>query len=100
MKARKPPQEGMGLLHLLAGLFGQRLYFGHKTWHYTNKVKIDPKRCSGCGKCVKLCPMKNLGIEYKLARAGDKCTMCYRCINTCPAQAITLLGKRLLNRGR
>lgn len=26
----------------------------------------------------------------------DKCTMCYRCINQCPKQAITLLGKKVI----
>lgn len=28
--------------------------------------------------------------------AGKNCTLCYRCVNRCPAQAITLLGKRVV----
>ena len=31
-----------------------------------------------------------------IAVSGDKCTMCYRCINKCPGQAITLLGKKII----
>lgn len=31
MKNGRPPQEGIGLLYHLAGLFGQRLYFYNKT---------------------------------------------------------------------
>lgn len=99
MKNGNPPQEGIGLLYHLAGLFGQRLYFYGKTRQYTDKVKIDSEKCVGCGKCVELCPMKNLSMEQDVARAEDRCTMCYRCINTCPKQAITLLGKNVVEQG-
>lgn len=84
VKNGKPPQEGLGLLPHLAGLFGQRLYFYNKTMEYTDKVKIDANKCVGCSRCAGLCPMKNLKIEHGLAKAGDRCTMCYRCINNCP----------------
>ena len=99
MKKGKPTQEGLGFWSHMAGLFGQRLYFYHKTKHYTDKVKIDNEKCVGCGKCVKLCPMKNLSIKHNFAMAGEKCTMCYRCVNMCPKQAITLLGKKVVVQG-
>lgn len=99
MKNGKPPQERIGLLYHLAGLFGQRLYFYNKTNHYTDKVKIDTGKCVGCGKCVGLCPMKNLKIVNNCAKAENRCTMCYRCINICPKQAITLLGKSVIEQG-
>lgn len=95
----RTPREGIGLLYHLAGLFGQRLYFYGKTRHYSDQVKINPEKCVGCGKCVGLCPMKNLELVQSTAKAGDRCTMCYRCINTCPKQAITLLGKRIVEQG-
>lgn len=88
-----PPQEGIGFFYHMAGLFGQRLYFGHKVRNYTDKLKIDAEKCVGCGKCAGLCPMKNITMEGKTAVAGGRCTMCYRCVNCCPKQAITLLGK-------
>ena len=99
MKNGKPPQEGIGFMYHFAGLFGQRLYFYNKTKQYTDKVKIDIGKCVGCGKCVGLCPMKNLNIENNIAKAEDRCTMCYRCINICPKQAITLLGKNVIEQG-
>lgn len=99
MKNGRPPQEGIGLLYHLAGLFGQRLYFYHKTKQYTDKVKIDTRKCAACGKCAELCPMKNLTIQNNIAKAGNRCTMCYRCVNICPKQAITLLGKRVVEQG-
>jgi ferredoxin len=96
LKAGKPTQEGIGALYRMAGFFGQRAYFGHKTREYSSKLKIDNDKCIGCGLCEKLCPMKNISIKNQKAVSGDQCTMCYRCINKCSKQAITLLGKRVV----
>ena len=96
LKNGKPPQEGLGLQYHLAGLFGQRLYFFHKTKNYTDKLKIDTEKCIGCGKCIELCPMKNIVLQDGVAAAAGRCTMCYRCVSKCPVQAITLLGKTVV----
>ena len=96
LKDGHPTQEGIGLLYRLAGFLGQRAYFGHKTREYSSKLKIDKEKCVGCGKCEKLCPMKNITIVEQKAVSGNCCTMCYRCINKCPRQAITLIGKRVV----
>ncbi len=98
-KQGKPTEEGLNVLYHLAGLFGQRLYFPNKTKSYTDQLKIDENKCIGCGKCVKLCPMKNITLKQDKAVPGNTCTMCYRCINHCPKQAITLIGKRVLQQG-
>lgn len=104
-KSGKPTQEGLGIWYHLAGLFGQRLYFYRKTKHYTDKLKIKQEKCVGCGKCATLCPMGNILMENtvgtggengRIAVAGNQCTMCYRCISQCPKQAITLLGKEIV----
>lgn len=93
-----PPREGLGAISFLAGLFGQRLYFYRKTQSYSDKLKIDAEKCIGCGKCVQLCPMNNIFLDAETNRAapGTRCTMCYRCASRCPAQAITLLGKKVV----
>lgn len=96
IKQDKAPQEGLGFVYHLCGLFGQRLYFMYKTRDYTEKIKIDPKKCIGCGQCVELCPMNNIQLINEKSIAGTRCTMCYRCINHCPNQAITLLGKKVV----
>lgn len=98
-KQGKPTKEGLNIFYHLAGLFGQRLYFPNKTKSYTDQLKIDGDKCIGCGKCVKLCPMKNITLQQAKAIPGNTCTMCYRCINHCPKQAITLIGKRVLQQG-
>jgi len=95
-KQGKPTKAGLGLVYHVAGLFGQRLWFYGKTLHYSDKLKIAANMCAGCGKCVAICPMKNLILVDQKASAGGKCTMCYRCINSCPSKAITLLGKEVV----
>ena len=96
LKSGKPTQEGIGILCWMAGFFGQRLYFGHKTKNYSDKLCVDEDKCIGCGKCEKLCPMNNIKIVDKKVAQNNRCTMCYRCINNCPMQAMTLLGKTVV----
>lgn len=95
MKENIVVKEGLGFGSQLMGLFGQRLYFMNKTADYTDKLKINEEQCVGCGKCVILCPMKNLKLQNGKIKASGTCTMCYRCINHCPQKAITLLGKKI-----
>lgn len=96
LKSGKTPQEGIGVFYRMAGFFGQRLYFGHKTKDYSDKLRVNEERCIGCGKCEKLCPMKNIKVVDRQVIQKNQCTMCYRCINNCPKQAMTLLGKEVV----
>ena len=96
LKVGKPTQEGIGILYRLYGFLGQRLYFGHKTKNYSNKLRVDEDKCIVCGKCEKLCPMNNIKIVDNKVVQNNQCTMCYRCINNCPKQAMTLLGKNVV----
>lgn len=91
-----PPQEGLNVLYHIAGLFGQRLWFYNKTRSYTNQLHIDLDSCIGCGKCVSLCPMKNISVIDKKAQPRNHCTMCYRCISQCPQKAIALIGEKVI----
>ena len=93
------PQDGITLVSHIIGLLGQRLWFYKKTKGYSNKLKIN-NNCIGCGKCVSICPMKNLILRNKKVVSNDRCTMCYRCISLCPQKAITLLGNEVVEQYR
>ncbi len=94
-KKGKYTKEGLNVFCRIAGLFGQRLYFGCKTKHYYAKIKCDRDKCLKCGLCVSLCPMKNIKIAEDRIAFNNNCTMCYRCFANCPQQAITVLGKKV-----
>ena len=96
IKNDKYPQEGLGTLSRLAGFLSQRLWFGYRTQKYSDKLKVDANKCIGCSKCVKICPTENIIMAENKAQGKDKCTVCYRCVNACPKQAITLLGKTVI----
>lgn len=93
------PAEGITFWAHLCGLFGQRLWFYNQTTGYTDKIKISDA-CIQCGKCVSVCPMKNLKIKDNKVIANKYCTMCYNCISQCPRKAITLLGEKVVEQCR
>lgn len=96
IKNGKYPQEGLGALSRLAGFFLQRVWFGYRTGKYNDKLKVDADECIGCSKCVTICPTGNIIMTDNKADGTDKCTLCYRCVNACPKQAVTLLGKTVV----
>lgn len=44
--------------------------------------------CINCGKCVNVCPLKNIRIENDKPKWGANCTHCMACICKCPKEAI------------
>ena len=59
---------------------------------YRHFIKADPffvkDSCTGCGSCVKACPLNNIVLQDGKPSWGAECTHCMACICTCPAQAI------------
>lgn len=96
----KPSQEGLNIFYHIAGLFGQRLWFGHKARSYAKSPSVDREKCVGCGICEKSCPMKNITVTEGKASGGGRCTMCYRCFTLCPKQAITIIGNKVIEQYR
>jgi electron transport complex protein RnfB len=54
--------------------------------------RIDAVRCTGCERCVELCPTQALAqvAEKAVLRYPDRCTYCTLCEDICPANAIAL----------
>ncbi|MBC8570570.1 EFR1 family ferrodoxin [Zongyangia hominis] len=44
--------------------------------------------CVSCGKCVSVCPLKNVRLENGKPVWGKDCTHCMACISRCPKEAI------------
>jgi NAD-dependent dihydropyrimidine dehydrogenase PreA subunit len=48
-------------------------------------------RCTGCGICRNVCPMKNITFDEKSRPVWNHdCTSCAACLNFCPSQAIQM----------
>lgn len=57
------------------------------------------EKCDGCGICAKVCPTKNIALENKKPRWGQKCEQCLACLQWCPKEAIEY-GKSTKNKKR
>ena len=57
-------------------------------YKYTTKDFFTTDKCSGCGKCAKLCPLNNIKIKDKKPIWDKNCTHCMACIGNCPTEAI------------
>ena len=56
---------------------------------YSRFFRVDPERCTQCGKCARRCPVRNIAWERgALPRWGRDCVLCLDCVTTCPAEAV------------
>jgi len=53
-------------------------------------AKVDKKKCTGCGRCVNICPVQAIKIEKGKATINKDCIGCGACVNECPQGAISL----------
>lgn len=66
--------------YILRPLF-YRYFAGVRLFHTTEK-------CTGCGKCKRICPLHNISISDKRPVWGNNCTNCLACYHICPHRAI------------
>lgn len=99
MKNGHYPHRGLHIVSNICGFWCQRAWFLSKSADYCNTVKISDA-CVGCGLCVKDCPMQNLVMKDKKPQQSGKCTLCYRCVSHCPKEAITIIGKEVIEQVR
>lgn len=95
MEQKPLPQNKGGIAGWLASTIVNPLFYplfvSAKGFYPTNK-------CTGCGMCVQVCPLNNIGIDKDRPIWGKNCTHCMACICRCPAEAIEYkkasIGKR------
>lgn len=57
-------------------------------------IEIDEERCTGCEKCVTVCPVDALYMEDSVAKLEEGlCISCGACVAACPVDAIEPLLK-------
>lgn len=60
--------------------------------YYT--VHVSPEKCTGCGKCLSVCPAGAIAGGEGLIHVvdNDKCTRCGACFEACPDEAFIKAG--------
>lgn len=72
--------------------------------HTTNFLpRLEPEICTGCGKCVEVCPVKAVSLvtandphlsRLKKAKVDASiCLGCGLCVRACPVESITLIAR-------
>jgi uncharacterized Fe-S center protein len=57
--------------------------------HSTAQPSIKPKKCTGCGECIKWCPADAISMIEKVARIdSSKCIGCGECLAVCRFDAV------------
>ena len=63
---------------------------GKMEMHCDGKMKVNAKKCVGCGACVKICAHNAPVITDGKAKIDlNKCVGCGRCLGRCPKDAIS-----------
>ncbi len=75
----------VGALNSLVQHFGAKLPFARR-------VRVDAKRCSGCGRCVNACPASAIHLERGSAVSIDyhRCYQCRTCEEACARGALKI----------
>lgn len=55
-------------------------------------LRLDPKRCTGCGMCSQVCPHAVFSLTNGTAEIvnRDACMECGACARNCPVQALSV----------
>ena len=64
-----------------------------------DKKYLSTEECIHCGKCVEVCPLKNVTLEDGRPKWNGNCTMCMSCYHHCPVNAIQY-GKATVGKGQ
>lgn len=67
--------------------------------HEADKQFVADEKCTYCGTCSQVCPVKNIVMVEEKPQWQHHCELCMACLNLCPAQAIQWTEKTK-NRGR
>ena len=63
---------------------------GYRYLRNVATLELDQAACTGCGRCIEVCPHQVLALTEKRAAISDldSCMECGACAKNCPATAI------------
>jgi ferredoxin len=85
---------------LLSALLKRFTYDGFiRNLHDADKNFIADEKCTSCGTCAAVCPVKNIDMVEEKPVWKHHCELCCACIHFCPVAAIQY-GPKTKKRGR
>lgn len=67
-------------------------------WHLIAKDFAATEDCIRCGKCVDLCPSRNITMQEGKIVFGQSCVACLGCYHRCPRKAIRYKNRKKRDR--
>ena len=83
----KPHSTRKNLGSKIMTFIGRAEWFGA---HTTGKFYYANNNCTRCGRCINICPNKNIAMNKKSICFKWRCGLCMRCIYQCPENAICI----------
>jgi ferredoxin len=83
-KSKLEEQEKSIINRVKSGIINTMFY----SFYVSAKGFFATEQCSGCGRCVKLCPLNNIQLVDGKPKWGNNCTHCMACISRCPKESI------------
>jgi Pyruvate/2-oxoacid:ferredoxin oxidoreductase delta subunit len=81
-----------------SGCMAMKLTVGYDLklmWRGEDVAALDEQRCTGCGRCAKVCPFDAITAEKgRVAHLAEKCWGCGICRTACRERALTLVDRR------
>ena len=69
-----------------------------ENWYLIGKRFSVTGACVKCGKCIAICPARNISLREDKIVFGDSCVACLGCYHRCPNKAIVYLNKKKKDR--
>lgn len=67
---------------------------GNKMYRFLDKYFTVSEECTGCGDCIKICPVKNITMENNKPKFNNNCELCVLCFHSCPKKAIDFFNEK------
>jgi ferredoxin len=90
-------RAGRPVIFYLTPLFIIGTLLENKYLSMLNRNRVNRKRCTQCGFCVRYCPEQRLQMVDGYPKCRGSCSICLGCVNLCPTGAMGIARSQIGN---